>query len=79
MGKDLKLRKFIRRIIREEIMSSAKFFLHGSPSTHFPYKEGEKEEDLEAQSEVMKMTTSMGFEPSKGYIATTYVNEESEN
>jgi hypothetical protein len=55
-------------------MSSAKFYLHASPNTHFPYEEGKEEDDLEAQSEVMKMTTDMGFEPSKGYIATTYVN-----
>jgi|LakMenEpi03Aug12_release.lakeMendotaPanAssembly.Ray.scaffolds.fasta_scaffold309261_3 hypothetical protein len=74
MGRDFKIRKLIRGIIREEIMSSAKFYLHASPSTHFPYEEGKEEDDLEAQSEVMKMTTDMGFEPSKGYIATTYVN-----
>jgi hypothetical protein len=79
MRRDSKLIKIIRGIIREEIMSSAKFYLHASPSTHFPYEDGKEEEDLEAQSEVMKITTDMGFEPSKGYIATTYVNEEDEN
>jgi hypothetical protein len=75
MRRNSKIIKILRRIIREEIMSSAKFYLHGSPTTNFPYEDNKEEEDLEAQKEVLKMTTSMGFEPSKGYIATTYVNE----
>jgi len=76
MNRNLTLRKIIRDLIREEIMSSAKFYLHGSPTTEFPYENNKESEDIEAQSEVMKMATDMGLEPSKGYIANTYVNEE---
>jgi len=76
MEANLTFRKIIRHLIREEIMSSAKFYLHGSPSTNFPYEDNKEMEDNEAQSEVMKMATDMGLEPSKGYIANTYVNEE---
>ena len=76
MERKLKLRKIIRNMIKEEIMSSAKFYLHGSPTTDFPYEDDKELEDIEAQSEVMKMATDMGLEPSKGYIANTYVNEE---
>lgn len=70
------IKKIIRNILKEEIMSSNKFYIHGSPTTNFPYEENKEEEDLEAQSEVLKMATSMGLEPSKGYIATTYINEK---
>ena len=76
MKKKLKLRKIIRDMIKEEIMSSAKFYLHGSSTKEFPYEDDKELKNIEAQSDVMKMATDMGLEPSKGYIASTYVNEE---
>lgn len=54
-------------------MGSPKYYVYASPTTHFPY-EKDNQEDLEAQDEIIKMATAMGMEPSKGYIATPYLN-----
>jgi hypothetical protein len=67
------IRKIIRNIIREQLMASPKYYIYASPTTNFPYEE-DGQEDLEAQDEIIKMATAMGMEPSKGYIATPYLN-----
>lgn len=73
MKEEKKIRRIIRSIIKEELMAAPNYYIYASPTVNFPYDE-DKQEDLEAQKEIMDMATSMGFEPSKGYTANTYVN-----